>query len=149
VQPTTDLSEPVWRALAAREAICLVTDLDGPQKGRTTWFTIESLATGHDTLVGGGAPRHDRNIVQLFGRGVSTTAVTALPNGTEVFVDALWPTTRLIVGDGLVAAALRQLAVFLDWAVVVVADVDVSEAAVETLSRGDAVVVLAQSCSPP
>jgi len=143
VQPAGQVPRTAWAILAEREPICLVTDLSGPEVGRTTWFTLESLATGHDVAVGGGPARHTAGVVGLFGHGAASTAVTLLPEGTEVLVAALWPSPRLLVaGCGLIADALAELAAMLGWPVQVVADAEQAAHAVAWLSRGDAVVVL-------
>ena len=56
---------------------------------------------------------------------------------------ALWPASRLVVvGDGLLAAALEQAARLLEWEPEVIGDVDGAVAAVRGLSNADAVVVL-------
>ena len=39
LQPARDIPETAWIALAAREAGCLITALDGPSVGATTWFS--------------------------------------------------------------------------------------------------------------
>jgi xanthine dehydrogenase accessory factor len=139
VQNTTDLVAPAWQFLADREPICLVSDLDGPHVGRTTWLTLTS---GHDNPVGAGSTRHGADVFELFGRGTSTRAITTLPDGTQALVDAQWPTLHLIVvGDGLVAAALQDMAAYLDWDVSVLNDVTPAVAAVQTLTPADAVLV--------
>ena len=143
VQPAVQIPRTAWAVLAEREPICLVTDLSGPEVGRTTWFTLESLATGHDAAVGGGPARHVPGVVGLFGHGAAGTAITLLPEGTEVLVAALWPPPRLlVVGCGAIAAALTELAAILGWEAEVVADAEQAAHAVAWLSRGDAVVVL-------
>jgi xanthine dehydrogenase accessory factor len=82
-------------------------------------------------------------MVRLFGRGASTTAVTDLPDGGRALAAALWPTPRLVVvGDGLLADALVDVATLLGWTGSVVNGVDDSVAAVAGLFRGDAVLVL-------
>jgi xanthine dehydrogenase accessory factor len=140
VQDTADLVAPAWQFLADREPICLVSDLDGPYVGRTTWFTLTS---GHNDPVGAGSTRHGADVFELFGRGSSTRAVTTLPDGTQALVDALWPTLHLVVvGDGLRAAAIHDMAAYLDWDVTVLNDVTPAVAAVQSLTPADAVVVL-------
>jgi len=82
-------------------------------------------------------------MVRLFGRGRSTTSASSLANGSEVLVDALWPAPRLlVVGDGVVADALRALALYLEWSVAVSTDREHCVRELEPLTRGDAVVVL-------
>lgn len=143
VQPVSDVPEPVWAALRERESICLVSDVDGEAVGLTSWFTQESLASGHDDQVGGGWTRHTPDLVRLFGRGATASVTSELTDGRTVLVEALWPAPRLvIVGDGLLAAALADLADFLEWGASVHTDVAGTVAAVAELTRSDAVVVL-------
>ena len=143
VQPTTEVPDVAWQVLADREPICLVTDLSGPEVGHTSWFTLDSLASGHDDHVGAGAARHTEEMVRLFGRGRSTTAVGALVNGSEALVDVLWPTPRLlVVGEGVIADALRALAQYLEWSVAVSNDREQCVRELTSLTRADATVVL-------
>jgi xanthine/CO dehydrogenase XdhC/CoxF family maturation factor len=73
----------------------------------------------------------------------SELAITTLPDGTQALVDALWPTLHMVVvGDGLVAAAMHDMAAYLDWEVTVLNDVTPAVAAVQTLRPADAVLVL-------
>ena len=143
VQPARDVPEPAWEALRQREPICLVSDVSGETIGLTTWFTQPSLASGHDDQVGGGWTRHAPDVVRLFGRGSSVSVSSRLADGRDVLSEVLWPTPRLVVvGDGLVASALAQLAGFLGWGVTVHTHVTQALAAVADLSRADALVVL-------
>ena len=143
VQPTTEVPDVAWQVLADREPICLVTDLSGPEVGHTSWFTLDSLASGHDDHVGAGAARHTEEMVRLFGRGRSTTAVGPLVNGSEALVDVLWPTPRLlVVGEGVIADALRALARYMEWSVAVSNDREECVGELSSLTRADATVVL-------
>ena len=138
VQPASDIPPGAWEALARREAACLVTALDGPAVGATTWFSRASLNAASDSPQ---AP--DAQAVRWFGRGVSAATVISLADGTETLVTALWPTSRLlVVGDGLLAAALENVARLLEWEPEVVSGVDDAVAAVHSLGTGDALVVL-------
>lgn len=141
VQDTADLAVPAWQALADREPVCLVSDLDGPHIGRTTWFT---LTQGQRDPVGEDSTRHGSVVFQLFSRGASATAVTTLPDGTQVLAESLWPTPRLLVaGDGLIAAALQDIAAYLGWDATVADEVSPALAAIQGLTPADAVIVLA------
>ena len=56
--------------------------------------------------------------MQWFGRGVCAATVLACSTrrGSESLVTALWPVSRLlVVGDGLLAAALEGVARVLEW----------------------------------
>jgi xanthine dehydrogenase accessory factor len=140
VQDTADLAASAWQALADREPVCLVSDLDGPHIGRTTWFT---LTNDHRDPDGDNSTRHGTEVFELFDRGVSTTAITTLPDGTQALAHALWPTPRLVVvGDGLIAAALQDIAAYLGWDVSVVNNVNPALAAVQALTPADAILIL-------
>ena len=140
VQDTADLAAPAWQALADREPVCLVSDLDGQHVGLTTWFTLND---GHRDQVRKDSTRHGSEVFELFARGISTTVITTLPDGTQVLLQALWPTPRLVVvGDGLIAAALEDIATYLGWDVSVADEVSPALAAVQMLTPADAVVVL-------
>jgi xanthine dehydrogenase accessory factor len=79
----------------------------------------------------------------MFGRGESSTAITTLPDGTQALAEALWPRPRLVVvGDGLIAAALQDIAAFLGWDATVADEVNTALAAIRTLTPADAILVL-------
>jgi xanthine dehydrogenase accessory factor len=139
LQPADDIASEAWQAIAEREAVCLVTALDDSRAGETTWFSRRTLATEHR--------RPDPRAVQWFGRGVCAATVMALTDEltdeSESLVTALWPVSRLlVVGDGLLAAALDGAARVLEWEPQIVSEVDVAVAAVRTLGSADALVVL-------
>jgi xanthine dehydrogenase accessory factor len=80
-------------------------------------------------------------VPRLFGRGVTATAIVS--GEPDVSAVALWPVpTMVVVGDGLIADALRDTAALLGWQCQVVGQVDESVALVDALQRSDAVVVL-------
>jgi xanthine dehydrogenase accessory factor len=121
--------------LASHEAVCVVSELGG--EFATTWFSRRSLSSDSSEA------KPDPRALQWFGRGNCAATVMELADGRESLVTALWPTSRLvIVGDGLLAAALQETARVLDWEPEVVAGVSEAVAAVESLSTGDAVIVL-------
>ncbi len=69
--------------------------------------------------------------------------VLDLASGGESLVTALWPVSRLlVVGDGLLAAALDGVARVLEWEPEVVSEVDAAVAAVRGLGSNDALIVL-------
>ena len=136
LQPASDIPLPAWEALAAREAVCVVTELAGDYP--TTWFSRRSLAAADELAI-----PPDPRAVQWFGRGARAATVLELEPGRESLVTALWPASRLvIVGDGLLAAALEATARVLEWEPEVVGDVTSAVAAIESLGAGDALVVL-------
>ncbi len=136
VQPASDIPLAAWEALNSREAICVVTELVGACA--TSWFSRRSLAAA-DTSAAAPDPR----AVQWFGRGACAATVLELGDARESLVTALWPTSRLIVvGDGLLAAALEATARVLGWEPEVVNGVTNAVAAVDSLGTGDALIVL-------
>jgi xanthine dehydrogenase accessory factor len=127
----------VWRLLADREPVCVVSDLAGDDVGRSTWFTAA-------TDVG----RHPAELLRMFGGGATQTVVTGV-RGTQALVASYWPTPRLVVvGDGTVAAALLAVAGLLGWQATSAGDAAyagdpvASAAPLAQLRRSDAVVVL-------
>ena len=135
LQPADDIAPEAWHAVAEREAVCLVTTLDGSRVGETSWFSRRRLATADE--------RPDPRAVQWFGRGVCAATVLALTDESESLVAALWPVSRLlVVGDGLLAAALEGVARVLEWEPEIVSEVEAAVAAVRSLGSADALVVL-------
>ncbi len=127
VQRAADLPAELWPLLAAREPVCLVT-----AGGRTELFTAETIRDAHP---------HAAEIPRLFGRGTSTTALL-----DETAVIALWPVpTLVVVGDGLIAAALAAQAGLLGWHATSTDDADEAVRLAGTLHRSDAMVVLSHS----
>lgn len=134
LQPAADLPETVWRLLASRTPVALVTDLDGPHVGLTTWLTVGGSDREH--------ARHSREVVALFGRGTPESAVVEAEDRRRL-VTALWPTPRLvIVGEGLIADALDAGSRLLGWEPSTVNDAAAATQAVAGLGPGDGVVVL-------
>jgi xanthine dehydrogenase accessory factor len=135
VQPASDIPHAAWEAMAERAAVCLVTSLDGDSVGQTSWFSRGTLADAK--------PGPDPQALRWFGRGVCAATVLDLASSGESLVTALWPVTRLlVVGDGLLAAALDGVARVLEWEPEIVSEVDAAVAAVRSLSSADALVVL-------
>ncbi len=121
LQPASSYPPDTWPRLAAREPVCLVTTGDGATRLYTP-ATIRDVTDFGDTV-----PR-------LFGRGTNATAVL-----DDAAVVALWPVpTLVVVGDGLIADALRATAGLLGWSVRIVAVFVDTDA----MHRCDAVVVL-------
>ena len=136
LQPATDLPETVWQFLASRTPVCLVTDLDGPHVGRTTWLTTGARADADDAVT------QTRELVAIFGRGTPESAVMDVED-RRLLVTALWPTPRLVVvGEGLIADALDAACRLLRWDPSTVNDVAAAIDAVSGLGPGDGVVVL-------
>jgi xanthine dehydrogenase accessory factor len=134
LQPAADLPETVWGLLASRTPVALVTDLDGPLVGQTTWLTVGG---GGDDPVA-----RTREVVTIFGRGTPESAVVEVED-RRLLVTALWPTPRLvIVGEGLIANALAAACQVLSWQPSTVNDTAAATDAVAALGPGDGVVVL-------
>ena len=135
VQPAGAVPDEVWDRLANREPLCLVTTLlDGACA--TDAYTA---ATIRDAFPPAG------DVPRLFGRGVSGALVR--PAGTAgdptTVAVALWPVpTLVVVGDGLIADALRDQAQLLGWAGQITNDADGAVAAGAGRHRSDAYVVL-------
>jgi xanthine dehydrogenase accessory factor len=121
VRSAAALPAGTWQRLAAREPLCLVRAPDGTEQVFTARTIRDAFPFGAD-------------IPRLFGRGVTSAA---LIEGAAVIV--LWPVPALVVvGEGLIADALRDAATLLGWQPRVSGSPD----AVTDLHRSDAVVVL-------
>jgi xanthine dehydrogenase accessory factor len=131
VQPAGAFPEDVWDRLARREPLCLVTTLiDGICDTRA--YTPATMRDAFDPA--GPIPR-------LFARGVSGALVSS-GDATTVAM-ALWPVpTLVVVGDGLIADALRAQAALLGWPAELTNDVSHAVALAGELHRSDAYVVL-------
>lgn len=128
VQPADEIPDEAWQLIAAREPVCLVTDLDGERTGATRAFTratIADIADGYS------------NLARLFARGTSEGAVL-----DGVAATAIWPVPHLVVvGDGLIADALVDSAHLLGWSTEVANDAAAADL-VGRLASCDGVVVL-------
>jgi xanthine dehydrogenase accessory factor len=119
----------VWDRLVAREPLCLVTPLADGRPGDTAALTPETIRDAH---------AFGDEVSRLFGRGVTAAAI--LDDAVAV---ALWPVPVLVVmGDGLIADALHDVAALLGWLPQLAPDVQPAVAAVGELHPSDAVVVL-------
>jgi xanthine dehydrogenase accessory factor len=138
LQPADDLPAPLWQRLTSRSPVCLVTDLDEPRLGRTTW-----LMGGPDTGAGAEDPvARAPEVVAVFGRGTTEAALVDVED-RRLLVTALWPTPRIvIVGEGRIAAALDAAGRLLGWEPSTVNDAAAAGDAVAGLGPGDGVVVL-------
>ena len=122
VHDAAALPAGTWQRLVARDPLCLVTPLPS---GDPQVFTAATIRDAY--------PFGDE-IPRLFGRGVTATALS-----DDAAIIVLWPVpTLVIVGDGLLAEALRDAANLLGWQPHVTSTAAVSD----DLHRSDAVVVL-------
>jgi xanthine dehydrogenase accessory factor len=127
LQPASDVPEQAWSALAGRSPVCLVTQLDGEERGSTT---VAEAATA--------APE----IVAVLRRGSPETALVEV-DGLSLMVAPLWPTPRLVVvGTGQIADALTATSRLMDWVPEVVDDRDSATKSVADLGASDGVIVL-------
>ncbi|HZC69111.1 MAG TPA: XdhC family protein [Jatrophihabitans sp.] len=134
VQPASAYPAQVWEQLLARDPLCLVTAVSGGDLGATDVFTPASIRESY---------AFGDEVSRLFGRGVTSAVV--LERAVAI---ALWPIPTLVVmGDGLIADALRNTAQLLGWDVQVTPEVQAAVAAVRGLKRSDAVVVLSHDRS--
>jgi xanthine dehydrogenase accessory factor len=134
LQPADDLPETAWQLLASRTPVCLVTDVEGPHTGRTTWLTAGG---GSDDPV-----TRTREVVALFGRGTPESGVVEIED-RRLLVTALWPTPRLVIaGEGLIADALDATCRLMSWEPTTVNDTATAAEAVARLGPGDGVIVL-------
>lgn len=133
VQPATAFGAETWARLAAREPLCLLTEVRGGSPSRTETY---DPTTVHAAVHGPGAA----DVPRLFARGVTTTQL--LTAGDErLAVVTLWPaTTLVVVGDGSIASALADTGALLDWTVHVVPQAGADE--LGGLTESDAVLVL-------
>ena len=128
VSPDDAFPDGLWDRLIAREPVCLVTRAHAEGVAPTELLTPATI---------GSAPTE---IARLFGRG--TTRVDVLTEAPLVVVAAFWPVPALVVvGDGLIADALRDVAELLGWRPQVTAAFTDASA----LHRSDAVVVLSHA----
>ncbi len=138
LQSAADLPEALWNLLESRTPVCLVTELDPPALGRTSWLTVGEHPAAACAEEATGA-REGR---ALLGRGRSETAVVQVED-RRLLVTALWPTPRLlIVGDGLIAAALHAASSLLGWQPSTVTGASAAAIELGRLGPGDGVVVL-------
>ena len=124
VRPAEEFPMQLWHGLVERHPLCLVARGDEIEV-----FTPDTIRA---------ATSFGDDVGRLFGRG--TTAATRIDGGVAV---AYWPVPSLVVvGDGLIAAALQAQAALLGWSAAVVGDVAGSTTALAAMNRSDAVIVL-------
>lgn len=129
VQPAADYPAGVWDQLIAREPLCLVTRIEGGRPATTTALTPETIRDAH---------AFGDSVSRLFARGVTSATVV-----DDVVAVALWPVPVLVVmGDGLIAEALHDVATLLGWRPQIAPEVRSAVAAVGELHSSDAVIVL-------
>jgi xanthine dehydrogenase accessory factor len=132
VQPIDQVPGRWWDAVASREPVALVTNLDAPHLGSVL---VEPGRT--DAPVSG--PLLERALGLLAG-GRSRSVLEDSPDG-RMLVESHLPRPRLfVVGRAQLAADLVDLAGWLGWAGV--RATDASEVAAATLGSRDALIVL-------
>ncbi len=124
--PARDLPSDLWERLVDREAVCLVTAVDGTDLGATTLYTSESIDE---------APDEAR---RLFASGASG----ALVEPTRL-TTVLVPVPKLvIVGRGPVASALTAAAELLGWHIRTTTDKAEAAGEIGRLTATDKLVVM-------
>ena len=119
------LPEGLWDRLRERDAVCLVTHLDGDRVADIALFDQATIANAGEEAA------------RLFGRGSSDTLVSP-----EEVITVLWPVPKLvIVGDGVIADALRAAAGLLGWKAQVMTDGRSATGVISGLAVLDKVVV--------
>lgn len=128
IVPATELPAELWDHLLARDAVCLVSELDGTTVTATAMFTGETMSDAPEAAA------------ELFGTGISNTALT-----DTAVITVLWPVpTLLVVGQGMsgIAGALDDAAGLLGWQTKVVSDANAATGIIAALAVLDCVVVL-------
>jgi xanthine dehydrogenase accessory factor len=123
--PAANLPPPLWDLLTAREAVCLVTRLDGDEVVDTALYTADTIAGAGD------------DVAELFARGQNDSRLTE-----DTAVTVLWPVPKLvIVGGGPVAEALSEAAALLGWQTQAATEVGMATGLIAGLAVLDKVVV--------
>jgi len=124
--PATDLPAGLWSLLTAREALCLVTRLDGDHVVGTELLTAASVGDAGE------------QVTRLFDRKRSAALVA-----DDRVLTVLWPVPRLvIVGGGPIADALRDAAALLGWHTHALLDAQTATGVVADLAGLDQLVVM-------
>ena len=132
VQPIDQVPGRWWDAVAAREPVALVTNLDAPHLGSV----VVELGRADAPVA---PPLLDRALELLAG-GRSRSVLEDSPDG-RMLVESLLPRPRLFaVGRAELAADLVELATWLGWEGVRAAEA--TEVAADTLGPRDALIVL-------
>ncbi len=132
VLDAVDLPADLWPRLEARAPLCVVATPFAEGRAGVAVHTPATIRT---------AFHFADEVPRLFGRGVTATAV--LPGDPPAVAIALWPVpTMVVVGDGLIAAALQATASLLGWQPVLTPALPAALAAIGELHRSDAIVVL-------
>ncbi|MDQ1732874.1 MAG: xanthine dehydrogenase accessory factor [Pseudonocardiales bacterium] len=131
IQDAAEFGEEFWRLLGEGRPCGLITELGSGNRRSTVVEpgTVPPWDTG------------DFDVARQFTRGASQTALVDTGDA-QLVVTTLWPTpTLVVVGDGLIAEALVNLAELLDWHAATYPDPSAAER-ISGLRPGDAVAVL-------
>jgi xanthine dehydrogenase accessory factor len=121
-----DLPTELWEVLRRREPVAVITTLDGAAVTDVTLVTAASLDTA------------TADVAELFGRGVSTSTVSA-----DTVVTVLSPVPKLlIIGAGMNAEALESAAALLGWHTTRINDANSAIGLIAGLAAMDNVVVM-------
>ena len=127
VVPAVNLPSELWERLIARDAVCLVTRLDGDELLDTAMFDAETIGAAGEPAA------------QLFA-GRTSGAVST----DEAVITVLWSVPQLVVvGGGAIADALGKAAGLLGWQTQIVNDVATATGVIAGLAAPDNLVVAA------
>lgn len=127
VVPGDALPADLWPRLADREAVCLVSRLDGDDVVETSLFTADDIAAAGDEAE------------RMFARGASDATVSG-----DAVVTVLFPVPKLVVvGGGPIAQAIAEAARPLGWNTAVGTDPATATGLIAGLAALDMVVVAA------
>ncbi len=126
LMPAADLPDGLWERLQKRDAVCLVTRVDGDRVVETTMFDSATIADAGD------------DAAQLFRRGASDALIAP-----DAVTTVLWPVPRLvIIGAGAIGDALTAAADLLGWRTQVITEVGVATGVIAGLAALDKLVVI-------
>lgn len=121
------MPEALWDRLRRRDALCLVTRLDGDQVTSVDLYDRDTVADAGEEAA------------RLFGQGASSTLMIG-----NAVVTVLWPVPKLVIaGAGPIVDALRRHAELLGWQVRVATEPGHATGLIAGLSALDGVVVAA------
>lgn len=129
LEPAGELPAEAWQRLAARRPVTLVTELGDAGPGPTRLLEDPEV------------PEPVRHAVTANARAGTWTAPVAGAGRSYLVAHYEPPTRLLVVGEGLIPAAVARVAEVLGWTATAVADAGSALAAVEALEAGDGLLV--------
>jgi len=126
VIPANQFSSALWPSLLNREAIALISYLDGDEVTRTSLFTAETISEA------------EPEVAELFNQGVSTVLELE-----DQVITIYWPVTKLVIaGAGPIAASLSEAAQALGWQVAIESRFEMVSGLMAGLSKMDCAVIM-------